>query len=115
MATQLTHLPKLVGYDPRNLFSYIPLYDNDRISTKKLINASRVYESFFYETQNRTFKIRSHSVALAQRDPLNDPSVYVINRKSLSVNKMQVNYNDDCSTLLSAPLATNNLDGVNHL
>ena len=47
MATQLTHLPKLVGYDPRNLLSYIPLYDNDRVSTKKLINASRVYESFF--------------------------------------------------------------------
>ena len=54
-------------------------------------------------------------MALAQRDPLNDPSVYVINRKSLSVNKMQVNYNDDFSTLLSGPLATNNLDGVNHL
>ena len=48
-------------------------------------------------------------MALAQRDCLNDPSVYVINRKSLMVNKPQVFYNDDSSNLLCAPLCTNSL------
>ena len=42
-----------------------------------------------------------------QRDPLNDPSVYVINRKSLLRNKVQVNYNDDQSPHLCSALSVN--------
>ena len=48
-------------------------------------------------------------MALAQRDCLNDPSLYVINRKSLMVNKPPVFYNDDSSNLLCAPLYINSL------
>ena len=84
------------------------LYAN-KTSTKDLITESRVYESFFYETAHRSFRCRSDSVALAQRDCLNDPSVYVVNRKSLMVNKTQVNYNNDSSNVLCAPLSVNTL------
>ena len=108
MATQLTHLPKMISYGPGNLLSYIPLYEN-RVSTKELMGGQRVYESFFNEIQNRSFRNRSDSVALAQRDCLNDPSIYVVNHKSLLVNKMQVNYDDDCSPLLCTVLLTNTL------
>ena len=48
-------------------------------------------------------------MALAQRDCLNDPSIYVVNRKSLLGNKSQVFYNDDSLNLLCAPLCTNSL------
>ena len=46
---------------------------------------------------------------MAQRDCLNDPSVYVVNRKSLMVNKTQVNYNDDSSYMLCTLLSVNTL------
>ena len=35
--------------------------------------------------------------------------MYVVNRKSLMVNKTQVNYNDDSSSVLCAPLSVNTL------
>ena len=108
VATQLSHLPRLNGYDPGNLLSYIPLYGN-RTSTKDLITEHRLYESFFHQVYQRPFSARSDSIALAQRDCLNDPSVYVINRKSLIANKSQVFYNDDTSKLFCAPLMTNSL------
>ena len=44
-----------------------------------------------------------------QSEPLNDSSVYVVNRRSLLTNKPQVFYNDDLSFVYSAPLATNAL------
>ena len=86
----------------------MPLYAN-KTSTKDLITESRVYKSFFYETAHRSFRCRSDSVALAQRDCINNPSVYIVNRKSLMVNKTQVNYNDDGSNVLCAPLSVNTL------
>ena len=48
-------------------------------------------------------------VALAQRECLNDPSVYVVNRKNLMVDKTQVNYNDDSSNVLCTLLSVNTL------
>ena len=79
------------------------------MSTKDLITERQVYESFFYETAHRSFRCRSDSVALAQRDCLNNPSVYVVNRKSLMGNKTQMNYNDDSSNVLCALLSVNTL------
>ena len=38
---------------------------------------------------------------------LHDPSVYIINRKSLLVNKPHVYYNEDSSNVHCAPLSTN--------
>ena len=64
-------------------------------STKDIITQRHVYESFFYQTAHNPFRERSDSVALAQRDCLNDPSIYAINRKCLLVNIFQVFYNDD--------------------
>ena len=58
VATQLTHLPRLLGYDPCKLLSYIPLYGSKSL-TKELITSHRIYKSFFHETQNRTF-IENH-------------------------------------------------------
>ena len=54
-------------------------------------------------------QMRSDSVAVAQRDFLNDSSVYMVNRKSLCANKPQIFYNDDSSNLMCAPLTTNSL------
>ena len=69
------------------------------------------------ETINRTFlkdlskdyKLRTDMSAIVQREPLNESSVYVVNRRSLIVNKPQVFYNDDSSLVYSAALATNAL------
>ena len=46
---------------------------------------------------------------LAHCNCLNDPSIYIINRKSLLADKSQVFYNDDASSLLCLPLMTNSL------
>ena len=51
VATQLSHLPRLNGYDPGNLLSYIPLYGN-RMSTNDLITKRRLYEYFFIKLIN---------------------------------------------------------------
>ena len=45
MATQLSHLPRLSGYDRGNLLSYIPMYGN-RKSMKDLIMEQNLFESF---------------------------------------------------------------------
>ena len=44
-----------------------------------------------------------------QRELLNEPSVYVVNRRLLLTNKPQVFYNDNSSFVYSAALATNAL------
>ena len=43
---------------------------------------------------------------------LHDPSVYIINRKSLLVNKPHVYYNEDSSNVHCAPLSTNVLKWI---
>ena len=63
----------------------------------------------FTKTKHKQFKERSNSVAVAQRDFLNDPSVYVVNRKSLCTNKPQIFYNDDSLNLMCAALMANSL------
>ena len=68
-----------------------------------------MYECFFYETKHKQFKGRSNSVAVTQRDFLNDPSIYVVYRKSLCTNKLQIFYNDDSLNVMCAALTTNSL------
>ena len=102
VATQLSHLPKMMGYDPGNLLSYLPLYNvnGQEICSKSSITSQNVHERFFYETKHKQFKDRLNSVAVAQRDFLNDPSIDVVNRKSLRTNKLQIFYNDDLLNLM---------------
>ena len=63
----------------------------------------------FLKDLNREFRHRMDTSAIVQREPLNEPSVYVVNRRSLLTNKPQVFYNDDSSFMYSAALATNAL------
>ena len=47
------------------------------------------------------------TVKVIQHNPLNDPSLYTVITNSFLSNKMQVNYNDDQSPILCAPLSVN--------
>ena len=91
VATQLTHLHKMMGFDVGNILSHVPIHS---ISSKNSIASRKLYSNFFTEIQ-KPYAQCSVSTEVIQRDPLNDPSVYVINRKTLLGNKMQMNYNDD--------------------
>ena len=55
------------------------------------------------------FNLCSDPVAVVQHDVLHDPSVYVINRKSVLVNKPCVYYNDDSCDTHCRPLSINAL------
>ena len=55
------------------------------------------------------FNLCSDLVAVVQHDVLHDPSVYVINRKSVLVNKPCVYYNDDLCDTHCGPLSMNAL------
>ena len=109
VATQLSHLPKMTGYDPGNLLFYLSLYNvnGQEICSKSRITSRNVHECFFYETKHKQFKDRSNSVAVAQRDFLNDPSIYVVNRKSFCMNKPQIFYNSDLLNLMCVALMAN--------
>ena len=55
------------------------------------------------------FNLCSDPVAVVQRDVLHDPSIYVINRKSVLVNKLCVYYNDYSCDIHCGPLSMNAL------
>ena len=104
------YLPHCIGYNCGNLMSYLPVYDvnvNVKCNNKLRQNSRSVNLTFFREARNKFFNDRSDSVAIAQRDCLNDASVYVINKKSLLINKPQVFYNDDSLDSYCLPLTTN--------
>ena len=100
VATQLTHLPRLVAFDAGNMLTFGE--DPTRLS-EEAVNRT------FLKDLNREFRHRTDTSAIVQREPLNEPSVYVVNRRSLLTNKPQVFYNDDSSFVYSAALATNAL------
>ena len=100
VATQLTHVPKLVAFDPGNMLTFGE--DPARLSEE-------VVNRIFLKDLNREFRQRTDTSAMVQREPLNESSIYVVNRRSLLTNKPQVFYNDDSSFVYSAPLATNAL------
>ena len=113
MAAQLSHLPKCIGYNIGNILSYMPIYDlhaNQRVLYyKKRIELTppKVLSNFLRQSRTLPFKFRSDKVPVAQCDVLHDPSVYIINRKSLIINKPQVFYNDDSSDVHCLPLNKN--------
>ena len=108
MASQLSHLPKAMGYDPGNMLSHIPIPVYSTTSLiRNLITSRQIHSTFFKEVKEQQYVKRSQTVKVIQHDPLNDPSVYMVIRKSLLSNKMQVSYNDDQSPILCAPLSVN--------
>ena len=76
------------------------------ISSRNSITARKAYSNFFTEIQ-RPYAQHSISTKPIQHNPLNYPSVYVINRKTLLRNRMQMNYNDDQSPNLCSALSVN--------
>ena len=117
VATQLTHLPKMLGYDIGNILTYSPLYDarpNKNLNyfrKRERLTLLTVVSSFLEQSQALPFKYRTDEIVYAQRDVLHHPSMYVVNRKSLIVNKPHVFYNDDSHEVhcLPLPLARNAL------
>ena len=65
--------------------------------------------SFLEQSRALPFKYRTDEIVYAQRDVLHNPSMYVVNRKSLIVNKPHVFYNDDSQEVHCLPLARNAL------
>ena len=67
------------------------------------------FANFLRQSRTLPFKFRTDQVAVAQRDVLHDPSVYVVNKKSLLVNKPHMFYDDDSSDIHCLPLVRNTL------
>ena len=115
VATQLTHLPKFISSDVGNLLAYRPIYDSTTnesdlyLIKRSELTSSKVMLNFLRQSHTLPFRLRTDEVAVAQRDVLHDPSIYIINRKSLMVNKPHVFYNDDSSDVHCLPLAKNAL------
>ena len=65
--------------------------------------------SFLEQSRALPFKYRTDEIVYAQCDMLHNPSMYVVNRKSLIVNKPHVFYNDDSQEVHCLPLARNAL------
>ena len=100
VAMQLTHLPRLVAFDAGNMLTF---GEDPTLLSEEAVN------HMFLKDLNRALRHRTDTSAIVQREPLNEPSVYVVNRRSLLTNKPQVFYNDDSSFVYSAALATNAL------
>ena len=81
VASQLTHLPKLVAFDPGNMLTYGE--DPTRLSEE---NVNRTFMSDL----ELEFRQRTDTSVLVQREPLNESSMYIVNRRSLLTNKPQV-------------------------
>ena len=64
--------------------------------------------NFLHQSRTLPFRLRTDEVAIAQCDVLHNPSIYIINRKSLMVNKPHVFYNDS-SDVHCLPLVKNAL------
>ena len=112
VATQLSHSPRLIGYDFGNVLTYRSVSDNEEgarlydLHRSSLSNTS-VMKKLFHETSELPFNLRSDSVAIIQCNVLHNPSMYVINRKSLLVNKPHVFYNEDSLDVHCGPLVNN--------
>ena len=100
VAMQLTHLPRLMAFDAGNMLTF---GEDHTCLSEEAVNRT------FLKDLNREFRHRTDMSAIVQREPLNEPSVYVVNRRSLLTNKPQVFYNDDSSFVYSTALATNAL------
>ena len=113
VASQLTHIPQLIGYDYGNVLTYSEHIDNQpnnlEARNKTTLHGPNLIRALRKEVPVLLFDLHSDPVAVVQRDVLHDPSVYVINRKSVLVNKPCVYYNDDSCDTHCGPLSMNAL------
>ena len=72
VSTQLTHLPKCLGYNVGNILSYLPIYDlnisNELSYMRKRIELTPrlVHANFLCQSKTLPFKFRTDQVAVAQ-------------------------------------------------
>ena len=76
---------------------------------KTTLHGPNLMRALHKEVPMLPFNLCSDPVVVVQRDVLHDPSVYVINRKSVLVNKPCVYYNDDSCDIHCGPLSMNAL------
>ena len=113
VASQLTYIPQLIGYDYGNLLTYSEHIDNQpnnlEARIKTTLHGPNLIRALRKEVPLLPFNLCSDPVAVVQHDVLHDPSIYVINRKSVLVNKLCVYYNDDSCDTHCGPLSMNAL------
>ena len=113
VANQLTHIPQLIGYDYGNVLTYSEHIDNEpnnlEAHIKTTLHGPNLMRALRKEVPMLPFNLCSDPVAVVQHDVLHDPSIYVINRKSVLVNKPCVYYNDDSCDTHCGPLSMNAL------
>ena len=81
-----------MSYDAGNMFSYSPYNGSFNAHLRKGVEFTtlKTLLDFLHQTRMLPFQLRSDAVTIAQWDVLHDPSIYVINRKTLIVNKPHV-------------------------
>ena len=113
VASQLTHIPQLIGYEYGNVLTYSEHIDNQpnnlEARIKTTLHGPNLMRALHEEVPEFPFNLCSDPVAVVQHYVLHDPSVYVINRKSVLVNKPCVYYNDDSCDIHCGPLSMNAL------
>ena len=113
VASQLTHIPQLIGYNYGNVLTYSEHIDNQpnnlEARIKTTLHEPNLMRALRKEVPVLPFNLHSDPVAVVQHDVLHDPSFYVINRKSVLVNKPFVYYNDDSCDTHCGPLSMNTL------
>ena len=113
VASQLIHISQLIGYDYGNVLTYSEHIDNQpnnlEARIKTTLHGPNLMRALRKEVPVLPFNLCSDPAAVVQRDVLHDPSIYVINRKSVLVNKPCVYYNDDSCDIHCGPLSMNTL------
>ena len=113
VASQLTHITQLIGCDYGNVLTYSEHIDNQpnnlEARIKTTLHGPNLIRALRKEVPVLPFNLCSDPVAVVQCDVLHDPSIYVINRKSVLVNKLCVDYNVDSCDTHCGPLSMNAL------
>ena len=85
VASQLTLIPQLIGYDYGNMLMYSEHIDNRsnnlEARIKTTLHGPNLMRTLRKEVPVLLFNLPSDPVAVVQRDVLHDPNIYVINRK----------------------------------
>ena len=92
VASQLTHIPQLIGYDYENMLTYSEHIDNQpnnlEACIKTTLHGPNLMRALHKEVVVLPFNLHSDPVAVVQRDVLHDPSVYVIKEKCVGQQAM---------------------------
>ena len=82
VASQLTHIPQLIGYDYGNVLTYSKHIDNQpnnlEARIKTTLHGPNLMRALRKEVAVLPFNLRSDPVAVVQRDQFHDPSVRAI-------------------------------------